>query len=109
MKGWEIAGEETLGMRAVEDDESPLHGSIPAPRVLHNQLDGKLESYIVAKEKKLLKAMQRAFRKGGAEHHTICIAVVAVLNILERDTWRLLYWTNQCGEVSYTSICRTFY
>lgn len=102
MKGWEIAGDETLGMSVVSDDECPLQGSVPAPRVLQNQLDRKLECYIVDKERELLKAVQRAFRKGGSEQrNTISSAVIVVLHVLERDTWRLMYWTNRCEKVSF--------
>lgn len=102
MKGWEIAGHETLGMSVIEDDECPLCGAVPAPRVLQNQLDRNLECYIVSKEKELLRAIQRAFRKGGLEQQDmISLAVMVVLHVLERDTWRLMYWTNRCEEVSF--------
>ena len=57
MKGWEIAGEEALGMRPVEDAHSPLYGTVPAPRVLQNQLDRNLESYIIGKERLFLKTL----------------------------------------------------
>lgn len=102
MKGWEIAGDETLGMSVVSDDDCPLHGSVPAPRVLQNQLDRRLECYIVEKERELLAAVQRAFREGGSEQRDMTsLAVMVVLHVLERDTWRLVYWTNRCGEVSF--------
>jgi len=59
MKGWEIYGHERLGMKIVDRIESPLHGSVPAPRVLQNQLDHLLEYEIVETERCLLKRMQR--------------------------------------------------
>jgi len=101
MKGWSITGKEDLGMRVVEDMECPLNGSIPAPRVLQNQLDRNLESYIVTRERDLLKAVQRGFRKSrSVGWNVICAAVIFILHVLERDTWRLMYWRKRREEVS---------
>ena len=63
MKGWEIVGEEGLRMSIVEDMRSPLHRTILAPRVLQNQLDSNLETYIIVKERDLLRAVQSAILK----------------------------------------------
>jgi hypothetical protein len=101
MKGWTITSEETLGMRKVEDIECPLHASIPAPRVLQNQLDRNLECYIIAKEKQLLKAIQRELRKSRSEGlDVIFSSVIIILHVLEKDTWRLMYWRKRREEVS---------
>jgi hypothetical protein len=101
MKGWSITGEDTLGMCVVEDMECPLNGSIPAPRVLQNQLDRNLESYIVAKEQDLLQAVQRGLRKSrSVGWNVICAAVIFIVHVLERDTWRLMYWRKRREEVS---------
>jgi len=101
MKGWTVTSEETLGMRKVEDIECPLHGSIPAPRVLQNQLDRNLECYIIAKEKQLLKAIQRELRKSRSEGlDVIFSSVIIILHVLEKDTWRLMYWRKRREEVS---------
>lgn len=88
-------------MTVVEDMECPLNGSIPAPRVLQNQLDRNLESYMVAKEQGLLKAVQREIRKNRlACWDVICAAVIFILHVLERDSWRLMYWRKHREEVS---------
>lgn len=101
MKGWSLTGEETLEMREVEDIECPLHGYIPAPRVLQNQLDRNLESYIVAKEKMLLKVIQRELRQSRSEGLDIIFAsVFFILQVLEKDIWRLMYWRKRREEVS---------
>lgn len=60
MKGWEISGEQTLGMCNVTDVSSYLFDTILAPRVLQNQLDRNIELYIAKTELELLKALQNA-------------------------------------------------
>lgn len=101
MKGWEIARTEVLGMSVVEDPNCPLYGTIPAPRVLQNQLDRAIESYIMLTEKQLLRAIQRRMRAEKAQvWEPLCAAIALVLHVLERDTWRLMYWTTHREEVS---------
>ena len=102
MRGWEIAGKELLGMAMIDDIYCPLHGSVPAPRVLQNQLDRNLELYIIAKENQLLKTIQFALMK---KHvycwNSISLAVIVMLHVLERDSWRLMYWRKHGEEVSH--------
>lgn len=101
MEGWALTGKETLEMREVNDIECPLHGSIPAPRVLQNQLDRNLESCIVTTERILLKSIQRELRKWRPDGRDIVsAAVICIFNVLERDTWRLMYWRKRPGVVS---------
>jgi hypothetical protein len=99
MKGWELTGKELLGMCTVDDVDCPLFGTVPAPRVLQNQLDRSLESYIAVTEKKLLKAVQRELRRRSSGRETIFAAVLCILNVLERDTWRLMYWRKRREQV----------
>jgi hypothetical protein len=63
MKGWQICGMETLGMHVVEEKNSPLHGTVPVPRVLQNQLDHLLECQIYETEYSLLGRLQKAMVK----------------------------------------------
>ena len=98
-----MTGEETLGMYTVEDTECPLYGSVPAPRVLQNQLDRTLEVYIIAKEEKLLKAIQRELRGGVQGRDVVSASAIFVLHVLEKDIWRLMYWTKRREEVSSES------
>lgn len=101
MKGWTIAEKNALGMGMVEDNKCPLHGSVPAPRVLQNQLDRMLELYIMHTELSLLKAIQRTMRAEGAQaRKMVCAGIALVLHVLERDTWRLMYWMKHCEDVS---------
>jgi maltooligosyltrehalose synthase len=101
MKGWTITGEELLETRKVEDVDCPLLGSIPAPRVLQNQLDRNLELYIAAKEEMLLKAVQRELRQCSPDsRETVFAVVLFILNVLERDTWRLMYWRKRRDQVN---------
>ena len=108
MKGWDIAGEETLGLSNIEDVRCPLNGTIPAPRVLQNQLDRNLESYIIAKERNLLRALQNAVLNRSCSWVVISLAVIVILHVLERDSWRLTYWMNRHEEVSLLRRCLTF-
>jgi len=100
MKGWEIYGHERLGMKIVDRIESPLHGSIPAPRVLQNQLDHLLESEIVKTERHLLKNLQKVIK---ASDRTLWVATflatAIILHVMERDAWRLLYWVHHQEQV----------
>lgn len=65
MKEWEIGGPETLGMCKVTDSSSCLFDTIPAPRVILNQLDRNLELYIATTGPEFLRALQNAtLRKG---------------------------------------------
>ncbi|KAH7317367.1 hypothetical protein BKA65DRAFT_113121 [Rhexocercosporidium sp. MPI-PUGE-AT-0058] len=64
MKGWEISGgDEFLGITIVNEPSSLLHNTIPAPRVLQNQLDHLLERQIFETEHKLLKELQKLIRR----------------------------------------------
>ena len=101
MKGWEISGEDKLEMTTVDDIRSPLHGTVPAPRVLQNQLDRNLELYIMKKEADLLKAVQSGMlRRYSTSWEVISLAVVMFLHVLERDIWRLMYWKYHSEDVS---------
>ena len=101
MKGWEISGDDRLGMTLVKDMRSPLHGTVPAPRVLQNQLDSNLESYIMRRERDLLRAVQNAMLKQRSSSWVvISLVVVVFLHVLERDIWRLMYWKYHREDVS---------
>lgn len=100
MKGWIMRGEETLGMAVVNEERSPLNGTVPVPRVLQNQLDHKLEQEVIKTEHKLLKELQRVMRRRNRHQWIVVfVAVVIVLHVLERDTWRLLYWVHRPEQV----------
>lgn len=93
MTGWQISGPDWLGMPLITDQMSPLYGTVPAPRVLQNQLDRKLEAYIARIEKSLLTELSRTMlRIRPCERTTIFLAVIILLHVRERDIWRLQYW-----------------
>lgn len=94
MKGWQC--EQAL---VIEVDHSPYRGQKPAPRVLQNQMDQHLEAIIVSKEKCLLSSIQEPI-----SHHLnrvdIFAAIVVLLMVVEKDIWRLIYWTKHASNVS---------
>ncbi len=86
MKGWEICGHERLGMKTVDRMESPLYGSVPAPRVLQNQLDHLLESEIVETERRLLKNLQKLIKASDRISWVATfLAIAIVLHVMKRD------------------------
>src|SRR4051794_6466189 len=102
MKGWEVSGAETLGMHQVVDKESSLYGTTPAPRVLQNQLDRKLEEYCAETEVVCLNGLQRAMLRKTAKQWTVIFtATLLLLHVWERDIWRLLYWTMRVNSVRH--------
>jgi hypothetical protein len=104
MKGWQICGEETLEMREVTQARSPLYGTVPVPRVLQNQLDHELEQYIVLCERLFLRDLQGLIKRRDRHNWlVIVLALTLMLNVLERDIWRLLYWIRHPAEVSQRS------
>jgi hypothetical protein len=90
IRGWQIRGKEWLNMSVVELADCPLHGTIPAPRVLQNQLDLYLESYIVNIERRLITQLHNA-RAKRSDWLPVFLAAHIFLHTLERDIWRLLY------------------
>ena len=106
MKGWEISGHKTLGMCRVTDVGSYLFDTIPAPRVLQNQLDRNLELYIARIELAFLKALQNAMLR--AREHTwtvVFTATVIALHMRERDIWRLEHWVLHPDAVGSLPLC----
>ena len=105
MKGWEICGHERLGMKVVDRIESPLHGSVPAPRVLQNQLDHLLEYEIVETERHLLKNLQKAIKASDRKSWVATfLATAIILHVMERDAWRLLYWVHHHEQVKHLKV-----
>lgn len=106
MKGWEIGGHETLGMSRVADVGSYLFDTIPAPRVLQNQLDRNLELYIARTELTFLKALQDAMLRAREHAWTVVFtATVIALHMRERDIWRLEHWVLNPDVVSLLPLC----
>ena len=109
MKGWEIVGRETLGMSKVTDKSSCLFGTIPAPRVLQNQLDRNLELYIARTELEFLRVLQNAMLKTRPRMWIVVFtAVVITLHMRERDIWRLEHWVLNPDVVSLPSCNSSF-
>jgi len=103
MQGWSIVGgDELLGMSIVNEPASLLHNTIPAPKVIQNQLDHLLERQIFETEELLLKQLQRLIRRRDrGQWIVVFMSLVIVLHLLERDTWRLVYWVHHKQEVSF--------
>ena len=58
-----MGGDELLGMSVIEEPASLLHNTVPAPKVIQNQLDHLLEGKIYDTEEKLLKELQKLIRR----------------------------------------------
>ena len=100
MTGWRIVSGKVLGLKKVEEHGSPWFGAVPAPRVVQNQLDHQLEREIIVLERGLLRSIHKTMQKGRrAEWVRVFLAVVLVLHVIEKDTWRLLYWVKHKQEV----------
>ena len=105
MKGWSMSGHETLGMCRVTDLGSYLFYTIPAPRVLQNQLDRNLELYMARTELTFLKALQNAMLRVRKHAWTVVFtATVIALHMRERDIWRLEHWVLNPDVVSFFPI-----
>lgn len=99
VKGWQAA----VGFPVATPD-SPLVNTVPAPRVLQHQLDRILELYICQLERQLLPMLQTAMvARVATQRMDAFFATLVLLNTLERDTWRLTYWTKHVAEVSRPS------
>jgi hypothetical protein len=93
MKGWEDDR-----AAVVTDRESPYFQRKPAPRVVQNELDAMLEKYVWKLELQLLSNLQKAMKRG-ANRAEIFSTVLVLLATVERDMWRLMYWTRHKEEV----------
>lgn len=95
VQGWEVEG-----APLVADLDSPFLGKAPAPRVLHNELDLKLETYIQKLELGLLNQVQKSLElQLPGDPLELLVATYIMLSAIERDTWRLLYWIRHKEEV----------
>ncbi|KAJ4307327.1 hypothetical protein N0V88_000710 [Collariella sp. IMI 366227] len=95
VKGWQAS----VGLPVTSPD-SPLVNTVPAPRVLQHQLDRLLELYICQLERRLLSRLQTTMVADDASKRKDALfATLVLLNTLERDTWRLAYWTKHTVEV----------
>jgi hypothetical protein len=104
MKGWEMTEAETLGMHRILDEQSSLYGTYPAPRVVQNRGDQKLEQYIAEFEPLCLKELQKSMLHKNKEQRkwiVVFLVTLLILNIRERDIWRLKYWIGNPHEVSF--------
>lgn len=96
-------------MDVVNDIHSPLHGTVPVPRVLQNQLDHLLEMQIADIESELFLRLQKTMRlRKRADWVSIFLAVILILHVIERDIWRLLYWLRHHEEVRFMDTLEIF-
>lgn len=95
--GWQLGASPPI-----TDPSSPYYGSSPAPRVLQNELDRRLEWYISSLESRLLADLRAALVKRTAPWNDIYLTGLLVLAVVEIDSWRLMYWIRHKEEVSFT-------
>lgn len=95
MKGWQ-----TKDWPVIATPSDPYVNTSPAPRVLQNQLDSLLEQYIVSKEEAFLVLLQKTLeRRRSGENKMAFVTALIFLKIIERDTWRLMYWVRHKDQV----------
>ncbi|KAL9034452.1 MAG: hypothetical protein Q9214_007036, partial [Letrouitia sp. 1 TL-2023] len=64
-------------------------------------LDHLLEAEIVKTEQRLLKQLQKAIRASDRRAWVVTfLGIAIILHVMERDTWRLLYWVKHREHVS---------
>lgn len=93
MRGWE-----TLDGCTVSDTCSPYYGKRPAPRVMQNQLDAIIEGYMATCETALLAKLEDSFKRAEQWPEVYATLMILML-ILEKDIWRLMFWTRHPEEV----------
>ncbi|KAI6357336.1 hypothetical protein MCOR31_010377 [Pyricularia oryzae] len=91
--GWQLGASPPI-----TDPSSPYYGSSPAPRVLQNELDRRLEWYISSLESRLLADLRAALVKRTAPWNDIYLTGLLVLAVVEIDSWRLMYWIRHKEE-----------
>lgn len=100
MKGWQAPENPLLGIFRVDNPGSPYHQTLPAPRVLQNQIDSRIEAHVARVELQLLKELQKAMKQKTCAWTEIFSTVFLILRVTEKDIWRLMYWLKHDKEVS---------
>lgn len=98
MKGWQAPENPLLGIERVDNPDSPYHHMSPAPRVLQNQVDGRIEAHVARVELQLLKELQKAMKQKTCAWTEIFSTVFLMLRVTEKDIWRLMYWLKHDKE-----------
>jgi hypothetical protein len=94
VKGWQT----NVGI-PIKTRDSPFFSTIPAPRVLQHQLDRMLELYVYDQERRLFQMLRTAMTSPDlARKEYAFYATLTFLNTIERDVWRLVYWTKHVEE-----------
>lgn len=103
MKGWEFAGNETLGLGKIEDEKSAWNGTEPVSRMVTNQLNhflelemGRLDGEILDGLKTMLENKQRRMWV------VVTFTVFLLLHIRELDAGRIIFWKRYKDEVRYS-------
>ncbi|KAI5794831.1 hypothetical protein FPQ18DRAFT_328492 [Pyronema domesticum] len=92
---WRICSAETLEMSNIDNPESKLHGVIPLPRLMNQQLDYYVENRVATLEKELLAELQaRILDRNPNEWFGIFLAIYIHLCSIERDNWCLSTWNH---------------
>ncbi|KAG9249641.1 uncharacterized protein F5Z01DRAFT_668662 [Emericellopsis atlantica] len=87
MKGWQC-----YQTPLVEDFDHPYFDQRPAPRVLQNQLDQHLEAYVADQERGIVGRIKSALSDFDKDRTDGFFATLVLLSVLEKDSWRLIYW-----------------
>jgi hypothetical protein len=97
---WKFAGDESLGMAAIEDRDSPWYGFKPVPRMIQNQLGHLLELNMIDLDRKILKGVQTLMEKRERRMWVVVtLAVFLLLHIRELDAGRNIFWSRHKDPV----------
>lgn len=91
---WRLCGSDLLSMTPIHYPTSKkVHGVVPLPRLINQQLDFYLESRIAHLEKEVLEELQaHILDRNSLDWFGIYLTIFIILSTLERDTWSLNTW-----------------
>ncbi|OAA60577.1 hypothetical protein SPI_05701 [Niveomyces insectorum RCEF 264] len=101
-KGWQFAGDETLGMGVglVQDTQSAWFGRLTVPRMVQNQLGHALELHMAKLDRSILDAVHKLMEKRDRTMWVVTtLAVFLLLHIRELDAGRNIYWLRYPGAL----------
>ena len=97
---WQFAGDESLGMAAVKERNSPWYGTKPVPRMIQNQLGHLLELNMIKLDREISKGIQNAMEKRQRRMWVVVtLATFFLLHIRELDAGRNIFWSRYVDSV----------
>lgn len=99
---WKFAGDENLGMTAIEDKDSAWYGIKPVPRMIQNQLGHLLELNMIDLDRKILKGVQALMEKRERRMWVVVtLSIFLLLHIREVDAGRNIFWSRYVDSLGF--------